>query len=266
MTRHPYITAVLLAAFLPQAARAELIGVGLDWRRGIFVQEYWHKGEPHYLLANHSKEDVEITVHEFDSKWRLGQPLPKPQAGPWKVPAGQQTLVAAKGLVGEKLYRFVMGGKDPLGVLSSPQNPGYKGPGYATGLGLSGSGGMTKGLYLVQDKLESTAGDTIKVVLHLPAKSGVLKFNRMPDRVADPLRPITIVPDSATSKTLPVTSDDKQIVIDTEAAKADAKSHEVELTLTLPKIESARLFMLDGWLAKGTGGSGVTRGLWVEGE
>jgi hypothetical protein len=260
--------AIVLSA--ASSAHAETIGVGLDWRSGVYVQEVWHKGAPHYVLANLSKEDVQITVHEFDSRWRLGQPLPKPEAGPWKVAAGGKAFVDAATVTGDKLHRFVIAeGKQPLGLLPSiaaPEFAGepYKGDGYASRLGLNGSGGATPGVLLVQPTLGLRSGATVELKLHLPAKSGVLKFNLAPEKSDDPLRPQTLVVESATSDTLPITADAKQITIDTGAPKAEAASHEFVLTLTIPAVETGTLLMLDGWLANPTGGGqGLTRGFWV---
>ncbi len=268
MIRAVLLASISFAAILsvpPAVAQAELIGIGLDWRSGIFVQEYWEKGEPHYLLANLSKEAVEITVHEFDSKWRLGQPLPKTAAGPWKVPAGAHATVDASPRVGAGLWRFVIGGKQPLGVLPGPTDPGVKGAGYVPSMGLNGSGGIVPRLFVVQPTLEVAAGSTVKIVLHLPSKSGVLKFKAEPEAAVDPLRPAPLVVESATSETLPISKDEKQaIVIDTDAPKTDAQAHEVVLSLPLPKVKAAQLFMLDGWLARPNGGgNGITRGLLV---
>jgi hypothetical protein len=264
----PFLLILCLAA--ASSAHAETIGLGLDWRSGVYVQEVWHKGAPHYVLANLGKEDVQITVHEFDSRWRLGQPLPEAEAGPWKVAAGGKALVDAAAVTGDKLHRFVIAdGKQPLGVLPSVGEPtfgdeAFKGKRYASRLGLNGSGGATPGIYLVQPSLGLRAGSTTEVALYLPAKSGVLKFNLMPEKNADPLRPSTLILDGATSETLPITADAKQITIDTGAPKAEAASHEIILQFKVPKVDAATLFMLDGWLANSSGGGqGLTRGFWV---
>lgn len=259
-----FLSLAALCCVAPATAQAELIGIGISWRDGIFIQEYWHKGEPHYLLANLSKEDVEITVHEFDSKWRIGQPLPKAAVDAWKVPAGGQTTVAAKPLVGTTMWRFVIGGKHPIGVLPGPIDPGTKEAGYVTSMGLNGSGGIAPGIFVVQPKLELASDSTVKVTLHLPSKSGVLKFKREPDANADPLRPQMLIVESAATKTLPVTSDEKTVVINTDTPKTDAAAHEVKLTVKLPEVKSAQLFMFDGWMGRANGGGhGITRGLLV---
>ena len=255
---------VVVISGVSRVANATVIGVGLDWRSGVFVQEVWHHGAPQYLIANLSKAAVQITVHEFDASWRLGQPLPKAEAGPWKIAASGQLLVDAKPLVGDKLYRFVVDGKQPLGLLPGAKDSGYEGDGFSSRLGLNGSGGSVPGVYLVQPKLEAIAGAPLKVVLHLPSKCGVLKFQRSPDKIDDPLRPANLIVASATSKTLTITSDDKQIAIDTQTPKTDAATHEVELTIQVPEIKTAQLCLVGGWLANSSGGgNGITRGFWI---
>lgn len=261
---HPLKSACLVAmVLLGSSAHASIIGVGLDWRSGIFVQEMWHQGRPAYLIANLSKADIELTVHEFDSRWRLGQPLPKEQAGPWKIAAGKHLLVSAKEVQGDALRRFVINGKDPIGVLPGVKDPHYEGKGYATGQGLNGSGGSTPGVYIVQPERKLVGGATVELELHLPSQAGVVKFNLMPEPSDDPLRPKTLIVESAKCETLPVTRDEKQIAIDTMAPLQAAASHKVVLTISLPAVQTDELHMLDGWRAQGAGGSGITRGLWV---
>lgn len=256
-------TLAMLFLFSANSAQAMLIGVGLDWRTGVFAQEYWHKGEPHYLLVNLRDKDVEIRVYEFDSSWRLGQPLGKAAAGPWKVAAGKQAVVSAKALAGEKLWRFVIGGTEPIGVLSVGGDPGYRGDGYATSMGLNGSGGMVPGVYLVQKTLTFEPGATISCELHLPAKAGQLKFKRAPAKNDDAKRPQELIVKSATSETLPIKVDAKFLTIDAMAPKKPADNHVVQLTIELPDAKTPSLNMIDGWLARGTGGNGVTRALWI---
>ena len=265
MLRSLPILLLAVAFFVaPRAVRADIIGVGLDWRSGIFVQEFWEKGAPSYLIANHSKAAVELTVHDFDSSWRLNQPLPKAVAGPFKIPAGGRLVVDAKALVGGGLRRWMIVGKQPLGVLPSPIAPSFEGAGICTSLGLSGSGGSLQGLYAVHPKLEIEAGAMAKVVLHIPGNAGTLKFQVKPDVINDPLRPQNLIVEKAESDTLKITKDEKQIVIDATAPAKDGKSHQVVLTIAIPKVQTSSLYMFDGWLANSMGGgSGVTRGIWV---
>jgi hypothetical protein len=243
------------------ATRADVIGLGLDWRTGIYAQEYWEKGSPHYLLVNLTKEAAEITVHD----WQRGQAPGPAVAGPWKVPAGGTAAVDAKPLLGgQGLRQFVLGGKKVLGLLPSPVAPGYDGPGYATSHGLNGSGGSVAGVYLVQPKLEFKGGETVKIILHVAKGSGTIKFKRQAEASTEPLRPGSLAVESVTCETLPITKEEKQFVIDSDAPKADAKSHEVVVNLVLPQTKSAEFFMLDGWLGRRDGGgSGITRGIWV---
>ena len=51
-----------------------LTAVGLDWRHALFVQEYWQHGARHYALANESKAEARLTMHEWEGG-RLGLKL-----------------------------------------------------------------------------------------------------------------------------------------------------------------------------------------------
>ena len=136
--------AVLLAAIGPRAGAQGLIGTGLDWSKGVRVQELWAGGRPLFALANLGSAPVAISVHERASGRR--------RAGPWRLEPGAVATVDARAVQGADLVELRLESGRSLGLLDAPPAGGAGVPASSgvvvTTDGLNGSGGRHTDLWL----------------------------------------------------------------------------------------------------------------------
>lgn len=167
----------LVLCLLAGPAAANVIGIGLDWRKNVFVQEYWKDGTAHYLIANRGKAPVTITVNE----WKAQGAGPK-LAGPWEVKAGAVLDVEAPKIKGEQFVLWQLADGTDLGLLGPPRAPAEKpGEKVATYDGLNGSGGRRFDVYCEQAKAGFPSDGTFEVKLVLSSAAsarGVLTFRK----------------------------------------------------------------------------------------
>jgi hypothetical protein len=237
---------VVVASLWPMAAHADVIGVGLDFNKGIWVQEYWQDGKPFYLLFNPTGTAVTLSVRQ-----RADNEL---VAGPWTLAAGAALDVDAGPLQGKDLIKFDLTDKVNLGLLHAPSKAeGQPDKGLVTCLGLNGSGGRYPKHWVEHASLKVSAGDPVELKIVIPADQKQLIVNKkdLPGL-------------EVTCESLKVTQDAQKFTVDVGKATADKPSHTVVVKLTAPKVEKPTLLMFDGFLfAKSGGGHGVTRGIVV---
>src|SRR5262249_33857483 len=165
----PALFALLLAC---QGARAELVPFGLDWRRNVFVQEYWEKQTPYYMIANLRNRPAMIVVREWARKQRKLPLL----AGPWEVPANSVRKFSAVKLKQSWTLKWELQDGIELGIT---RPPGLPPPKSLTGLisshaGLNSSG--VSAFWCAQKKPVYKAGETIEVQLPVSRSKGKFVF------------------------------------------------------------------------------------------
>jgi len=249
--RFTFARAMLVVVVLAIPAAADVIGVGLDWREKVYVQEFWKEGKAHYAIFNDSPAAISLSVLP-----RKGGAL---LAGPWKLEPKTFLEVDATPLVGQDLIEFKLDGGKSLGLLAAPTAAPATGKEKkpVANVGLNGSGGRQANLWTEQDTISFAAGEKVELRLSLPAGAGVLMFD------AAKLPGLEL-----TSETLDIQRDKDKIKIDLSKPKTPQDRH--ALVLRFPAAGSTdekpqpSLVVVDGWLATpGGGGHGVTRGVIV---
>jgi hypothetical protein len=246
---------VLLLGCFTGAARAEVIGIGLDWRKNVFIQEYWQAGAPRYLIANLGKEPVKVAVY---NRQAAGPAL----AGPWEVPANGIIRVDAPNAMAEGLLQFKLADGTSLGLLGAPVAPASLAKDRTVSNdGLNGSGGRQRDLWCEQEKAAFPAGGIIEVTLLIPAGKGTVTFQKKKGLDTPPEAVIR----EARSETLTVQATDKEIRIDSNRPLKEAKLHTVTLRFDAPPVTAPTLVAIDAWCATGKGGGfHIIRGVVVE--
>jgi hypothetical protein len=233
------------------------IGVGLDWQKKLFFQEYWYKGSVHYWIANDRSDAAKITIHEWKNR-RAGIRL----AGPWDVKPGEVVSVDARALVGSELVCVLLSDHTNLGLLRGPAPPTDRKPDkIVTTAGLNGSGGTSTDMWLEQDQLSFPPDDVAELRLICKAGSGVIHFGRT-QQVNHP--PPAAV-ESALSKTVPVTVTDNDVRIDTNTPTKEEKRHTITLRFRTPAVSAQTLAAITGRVRTSPSSSYVlSRGIVVE--
>ena len=244
-------------------ANGALIAVGLPWDNGVFVQEYWSQGIPHYAIANVSNEAAEIGVAEWNG--RVGRRL----MGPWTVAPHSVQCCAIQDLVtgySGPLIAVSMNNNPVYGLLQTPQPP--TGPikwekveGILTVDGLNGIGDRHANLWCLQQQLVFDPGQVISLTLQVPENTGTLVFEET-SLSGYLLRGAVI---GATSKTLSVEVRDKSFIIGAQESAGTAR-HAVALAVKIPEVEVETMVGILGRVACRSGaGFSLARGLIVRG-
>jgi hypothetical protein len=249
-----FICSSLLVALLGSSASADQIALGLSWEQKIFVQEYWRLGSPYYAVSNRTDKNVTITVSGKTAK----------VAGPWRVKPG-----AAKGFeipTAETNFELVrvLNADRSLGLLEQPTKlTPPTADGFATCVGLNGSGGRDISLWMVQKQWQYVAGEPIEVTFYVKARPGTLTLSRPAGgATAGGLTSAQVV--KVTSETLPIRDDAKGFIIDTGKPKKAADWHRVTAQYQAPDVSRLSLILIDGWYAdNGGGGHVLARGVLV---
>ncbi len=241
-----------------------LIAVGLPWDTGVFVQEYWFQGNPHYAIANVSNETVEVAVAEWNGV--VGQRL----MGPWTVTPNTVQC--------HEIQDLVTGYKGPLIAVSMNKNPVYgllktpqllsalidwnKIKGFLTIDGLNGTGNRNANLWYLQQQLVFDSGQTISLTLRVPENTGTLFFEET--SLSSYLPQGVVI--GATSKTLLVEVRDKSLIVGTQETPGTVL-HEITLTVKIPDVEVETMVVILGRVASRSGaGFSFGRGLIVRVE
>jgi hypothetical protein len=249
-----FILGSLLAVSLGASVSADQIPLGLSWDQKVFVQEYWRLGSPYYAVSNRTDKVATLTL--IGNKGQIG--------GPWRVKSG-----ATKGFqvpTADNLNELVrvMNGDRSLGLIDLPTKltPPAE-DGFATCVGLNGSGGRDQNLWMVQKQWQYVAGGVIEVTFLIKSRPGTLSLTGP----AGDTRPGGLAGaqvKKATSETLPVQEKGKGFVIDTGKPKKPADWHRVTVQLQAPEVKTLTLVLINGWMAdSGGGGHVLARGVLV---
>ncbi|QDU95892.1 hypothetical protein [Lignipirellula cremea] len=239
---------LLTVGFCRQAS-AEIIGIGLDWRKNIFVQEYWSEGKPYYAIANKTDSDQTIVCVAYRGQAKL--------AGPWKAPANSVVHVDASPLIGKDLVQFDLEGGSSLGLMAAPPAPGDIPQAPVVSFdGLNGSGGRHTDIWVEQNATTFTSGKPVELRMQIPGTQGELMVKK------GDLPAIEVVCD-----TLKVTpGKNGGFTLDFAKPTKAQDVHTVVLKFVAPTVKSPTMLTVDNWLwAQGKrGGHGITRGVVVE--
>lgn len=242
----------LVALALQDRAFATSIGVGLDWRPKVFVQEYWNDGKVSYAIANHTDTDQVLTVSAWRDRKRL--------AGPWAVKAHAVIHVDASALIGllvpNDLLSFALESGVSLGWMQSPKQPeGAPRTMIVTGYGLNGSGGGERDLWVEQDAVSFRPGSVVELRVRIPGSKGqlIIKQGDLLDL-------------EVSCKTLTVNRENDQLVLDIAKPISAQDAHLVVLRFKAPNVEQTTMLPFSPWLSErgNRGGRGISRGVVIE--
>jgi hypothetical protein len=248
--RLPVLVGVLALGIilLQRQAPAMSIGVGLDWRKNVFVQEYWKDGKVSYAIANKTDTNHTIVVSTYRDHRTV--------AGPWTVNAHSLIHVAASALIGQDLLQFDLEGGGSLGLMESPVKPAELAQKMIiSSYGLNASGGRHNGVWVEQDALAFPSEQVVEMRLRIPGNKGQLMINK-----GDLARL------EVTCKTLNVSQADDRITIDIAHPLVVRDAHSIVLKFKAPKVARPTLVKVDTWLWERDkkGGHGLTRGVVIE--
>jgi len=242
-------------------ANGALIAVGLPWDNGVFIQEYWSQGVPHYAMVNVSNEAAEVSVAEWNG--RVGRRL----MGPWTVAPHSVQCCAIQDLVigySGPLIAVSMNNNPVYGLLKAPQPPAgllkwEKVEGILTVDGLNGTGDRHANLWCLQQQLIFDPGQVISLTLQVPENTGTLVFEET--SLSGHLPQGVVI--GATSKTLSVEVRDKSFIIGAQESPGTAR-HAVALAVKIPEVEVETLVAIVGRVACRSGaGFSLARGVIV---
>lgn len=249
---HALIAGAALFTVAPPSSQG-LIAVGVNWGHGVFVQEYWRLGFPYYNVTNTTAKDISVSVV---GKAKL--------AGPVKIKkdATKPIRIEVAAEAG-KLVRVDADGRS-LGVidhcheLTPPPDDGF-----ATCMGLNGSGGRDLNIWMVQKSMKFPAASTVEVTFVVKSRPGQLFLLKQLETV--PSDSVAFVPiKSAKSETLPLREDDKGFYIDLGNPKKEAAWHRITARFETPATKTPRVAMVEGLFTSGSGGGhGLSRGFVV---
>ncbi len=237
----------------------ELIAVGLPWDAGLFIQEYWFQGIPHYAIANVSSEDIEVCLAEWTGV--VGQRL----AGPWRLAPHKVLCREIQALATSYIGALVAVSlnQNPIhGLLKAPRPLPFptrwdKSNRIVTLDGLNGTGDRNTNLYFIQEKLVLDSDQIISLILQIPAKIGIISFK--PTRIPGGLPQASVI--RAESDSLSVEERDNVLLIGEQEISA-ANYHEVRLRVKLPEVKAETMAVILGRLACPSGaGFSFARGL-----
>ena len=243
------LTALVLSA---GSARANVIPLGIDWRKQIFVQEIYKDGVPHYLIANLGKDEVTISVFEKRTDTVL--------AGPWKIPGKSVVVKEVKDLIGKEMVTFKLANGTALGLIIAPSDEKPSKTAIVSYYGLNGSGGKQVNQWIEQPSEIVKGGEVLELTLKVPANVGTIRFGPQPEN--ENIR--SLFPYEVVSKSLPVDTKDKTFEIDTQKPLKEEALHTVTLRFRVPETDTPTMYMVNGQqrLPNG-GGMGLTRGIVV---
>jgi hypothetical protein len=228
----------------------QLTGIGLDWNQGVFVQEYWQAGKPHYAIANSGNAAASISVYEAQTGKKL--------AGPWNIAPKRVISADAAKLQEQGLLEFRLGSGMPLGLLDAPRAPA--GPSMESGKivttgGLNGSGGRQNELWFEQGSRAFKPESMVTLELVVRPGIGEILYSR------DKLTELDV-----TCDTLPVKSSRGNFIIDTDHPAQSRMHHRIYLRFKTPKTDQPMIMVVDGWrwIVVGKNGHGLTRGIIVD--
>ena len=252
-----------LVALSASVAVANMIGLGLNWKSGIFVQEYWLAGTPHYLIANTTAQNVTISAGAAHLRAEDEHLNAGPAPLVVDVPAKDVVDVDASALRSLSLVDIRAGDQD-LGLLTPPKWVGHqpvKDPVIRTIYGLNGSGGSSTDTYMEQARTSCAPGETVTIILKLAAA-----FQKVTTRPANANLGLPCAElKSVVGPTVVVThnADGTYTIEPPKNVDRAVAVHTVTLTYTMPGVKMPTLALIDLSLQYDGGGRGITRGIYV---
>jgi hypothetical protein len=231
------------------------IGVGLDLKKGVLIQEYWESETPFYVIANLRKTPVKVSIHEWVNK-KAGKQL----IGPVEIAPNAIARVNALAAARDHELLSVAVEKEPaLGLMRAPgKAPANKNQDIITCAGLNGIGGKRDDLWFSQQKPAYPAGAEFTIYLAVPDGIGTIQFSKEQKLTAHPAATLTRV----VSESLPVTEDQRGFTIDATRATRVQETHSIELHIKAPRDRAPAMMSINGRVTTPTGGGfSITRGI-----
>lgn len=270
--RHGLPTLALLLA-LPAVANASQIGVGLDWRQNVFVQEFWQEGKALYAIYNGRSEPITLKMSDVQFVNVPGtesfRAIEGKELASWDLKGKEVLFVDAPMKPAGDELRFLklrVAEGPQLGLLTFPSAPASLPKGkIITSDGINGSGGRQPNVSYEQDSLTFKSGGAIELRLSLPAGGQTATFKKK--KSFD--NPIEAIIEEAECATLPIQTGKEEIVIEASKPFKAVETHTVTLRFKAPKVDSPTMAVIDGWVSTQPtvpGGSGyhVVRGVIIK--
>ncbi len=241
---------------LKQRSGGGVIAVGLPFDSGIFIQEYWTQGIPHYAIANASTEAATISIVEWNRE--PGRQL----LGHWTVLPGTVQHYDIQNVVdgyAGSLVCVSLNETPVYGLLKSPQPPSEpfdwdKADGILTTYGLNGIGDRHSNLQCLQEEMAFDSGQICALTLKIQRDAGIITFKsakisqRLPQAMVE----------SVTSVTLSVEQEGDSYIIGRKQTPG-FHLNEVRLSVRLPLVEAETMAALWGHVS-GPSGAGYAFG------
>jgi hypothetical protein len=242
-----------LGLALPAVVSATQIGIGLDWRQNVFVQEFWQEGKARYAIYNGRPEAIKLTAGEVQFVKVAGtesfRAVEGKDLGSWEVKEKRVVFVdAPRSPVsdGFRFLRFRIADGPHLGMLTFPAAPADLPKGkIVTCDGINGSGGRQQKACYEQDSLTFKSGGIIEVRLKLPAGGETVMFKKGKGTE----NPAEALISEAECATLPIQATKEAIAIDTRNPVKAAVVHIVTLRFRAPKTDAPTMVVIDGWVS-----------------
>lgn len=238
-----------------------LIAVGVPWDSRLFFQEYWLHNLPNYAIANTSDKPAMVRLVEWGGE--VGAPL----AGPWTIGPNSVECFEIVDLM-DRYSGSLVGvstRENPLlGLLRAPEPFTARLDlesfvGVVTVEGLNAVGDRHANIWCLQPSLRFAGGDTVSILIGVPANTGTLYLGGDRARAGPPPALVR----GASCKTLSVENRSEAVVVGAREAPGVAW-HELGLSLGLPAVEAATLATLVGRVATRSGaGFSLARGFIV---
>jgi hypothetical protein len=247
-----YVLSLALILGLPALASASQIGVGLDGRQNVFVQEFWQDGKARYAICNNRPEAIKLTVSDVQFVNVPGtesfRAIEGKELVSWDVKGKEVLFVEApKVLAGDGLrfLRFRIADGAPLGLLSLPTAPADLPKGKIVSYdGMNGSGGRRQNVFFEQDSLTFKSDGVIEVRLKLPAGGETVTFKKAKS-IDAPVEALII---EVQCDTLAIQISKEAITIDTTKPLKVAPVHAVTLRFKAPRVDVPTMAAIDGWV------------------
>jgi hypothetical protein len=234
------------------------VGVGIDPKKGVFIQEYWRGENPFYAIANLRKVPVKIKISEWVNK-QVGKHL----IGPVEVDANAVVRARAASIGAEReLVAVSLDDGTLLGLLRGPGKPlVVEDDRIRTIDGLNGLGGKRRDVICVQDELAYAPGQEFKLYLTIPDRIGKAQLSKT--HTFTSYSPSTLI--DVTSDSVPVTQDDRGYAIDATSATRAKESHVIALRVKAPQKAPPAMLTINGRITTPQGaGFSFTRGIPLE--
>lgn len=243
-----------------RGANGSLIGLGLPWDQGLFIQEFWSQGRPSYAVANTTATAATLTLADW--KGAAGRVL----LGPWQIGAHSVEIHDVSGLVGGQPGALiaVMRAGELFGLLRAPAAftlpVGFSG-GVITVEGLNGTGDRNVAIYGAQPAAFVPADQSVDVRFSVPGPLQTVSLGEASPTSDMPVMQIR----EARGATLSVDRVGSGLVVATRG-QTEGVPRDIELTLHAPAVSGQAMATLLGRVRTAAGGGfAFARGFVVRG-